>query len=236
MTLLEIRTKFIELSGRYDLITDTESYQDAGADFLILSGQRWLDRTFEVLKSSANYYATLSQGSWYVLVPECRIIRGVWISYSNGVVGMLKQLSLERMRHCFSQVTTSDSCPHFYAPCSIRTQPEVAGQLTVPPSTIVMEDNFPYNAVVFDVPVGEQVSAQVVGYFNNAQLVNDTDQNFWSVEHSWILVLAAMRAMEIAQRNREGVADWETAIRSEMLGLEYDHVDQISFPIKQMEG
>ena len=76
----------------------------------------------------------------------------------------------------------------------------------------------------------------MIGYFNNAQLVNDTDENFWSVEHSWILVLAAMRSMEIAQRNREGVADWETAIRSEMLGLEYDLVDSIPGRITQMEG
>jgi len=236
MTLLEIRTKFIELSGRYDLITDTESYQDAGADFFIASGQRWLDRTFEILKSTANYYATLASGGWYVLVPECRVIRGVWISYTNGVIDMLKPLSLERMRSCFSPNTTNGSCPHFYSPVSVRTQPEISGQLTVPPSTIVMEDNFPYNAVMFNVPVGEQVSVQVTGYFYHSLLVNDTDQNFWSVEHSWILVLAAMRAMEIAQRNTAGVADWESAIRSEMQGLEYDFVDQISFPIHQMEG
>jgi len=236
MTLLEIRTKFIELSGRYDLITDTESYQDSGADFFIASGQRWLDRTFEILKSTANYYATLAQGGWYVLVPECRVIRGVWISYTNGVVVTLKPLSLERIRHCFSLNTTDGGCPHFYAPCSIRTQPEIAGQLTVPPSTIVMEDNFPYNAIALDLPAGEQVSVQVTGYFYQSLLVNDTDKNFWSVEHSWILVLAAMRAMEIAQRNSAGVTDWETAIRSEMQGLEYDFVDQQSFPIRQMEG
>jgi len=236
MTLLEIRTKFIELSGRYDLITDTESYQDAGADFFIASGQRWLDRTFEILKSTANYYATLAPGAWYVLVPECRVIREVWISYTNGVVDMLKPLSLERMRSCFAPNTMDGSCPHFYAPCSIRTQPEIAGQSTVPPNTIVLQDNFPYNAIVLNVPVGEQVSVQVTGYFYHSPLVNDTDQNFWSVEHSWILVLAAMRAMEIAQRNTAGVADWETAIRSEMQGLEYDFVDQVSFPVKQMEG
>lgn len=236
MTLLEIRTKFIELSGRYDLITDTESYQDAGADFFILSGQRWLDRTFEVLKSSANFYATLAHGSWYVLIPECRVIKGVWVTNTTGVIGELKSLSYERMRRCYTQTPIEPGCPHFYAPCSIRTHPEVAGQLTVPPGTIVMEDNFPYNAIVLNVPVNEGVQIQVQGYFYQTPLVNDTDQNFWSTQHPWILVLAAMRAMEIAQRNREGVADWETAIRSEMLGLEYDYVDQVSFPVKQMEG
>lgn len=236
MTLLEIRTKFIELSGRYDLITDTESYQDKGVDFLIHSGQRWLDRTFEILKSTANYYATLATGAWYLLIPECRVIKEVWVTYTNGVIGELKSLSLERMRRCYTGNQTTGGCPHFYAPCSIRTQPEVAGQLTVPPSTIVMEDNFPYNAIVFDVPAGEQVTAQVTGYFYQSQLVNDTDQNFWSTQHSWILVLAAMRAMEIAQRNREGVADWEAAIKSEMMGLEQDLVDQYSHPIDQMES
>lgn len=233
MTLLEIRTKFIEFSGRYDLITDTESFQDNGANFLIQSGQRWLDRTFEILKSSANFYATLAANSYYLLIPECRVIKGVWATYQNGMIGALKSLTLERMRRCCSQTA---GCPYSYAPCSIRTVPETAGQLTVPPSTIVLEDNFPYNAIVFNVPFQEQVSIEVNGYFYQSLLVNDTDQNFWSVEHSWVLVLAALRAMEIAQRNSAGVADWETAIRSEMLGVEYDLVDQIAGPIRGMEG
>lgn len=240
MTLLEIRTKFIDLSGRFDLITDTESYGDAGADFLILSGQRWLDRTFEILKSSANYYATLAPLSYYLLIPECRVIKGVWVTYSNGIIRELKSFSFERMqstlRCCYSTNPITGGCPHFFAPCSIRTQPEIAGQSIVPPNTIVIQDNFPYNAIVFDVPISEQVSVTVNGYFYHSQLVNDTDVNFWSSEHPWILVLAAMRAMEIAQRNREGVADWETAIRSEMQGLEYDAVDQVARPIRQMEG
>lgn len=232
MTLLEIRTKFIELSGRYDLITDTESYQDNGADFLIVSGQRWLDRTFEVLKSTANFYASLAQDSWYLLIPECRTIKYVWATYSSGAVGELKNLPLERLLNRGS----GSGCPHFYTPCSIRTQPEVPGQSTIRPGTIVIEDNFPYNAVAFDVPFSEAVSIQVQGLFYQSPLVNDTDYNFWSTQHPWILVLAAMRAMEVAQRNRAGVEDWETAIRSEMLGLEYDHVDQIAHPIRQMEG
>ena len=236
MNLLELRTKLIEMSGRYDLITDTESYQDKGANFLIAAGQRWLDRTFEILKSSANFYATLEIGSTYLLVPECRVIVHVWATYQNGAIDKLKALSLERMRHCFAPYTATAGCPHFYAPCAIRTQPETPGQLTVPPSTLVLEDNFPYNAIVFSVPFQEQVSLEVNGYFYHAQLVNDTDTNFWSTEHPFVLVLAALRSMEIAQRNREGVADWETAIRSEMLGLEYDFVDQVSRPIRQMEG
>jgi hypothetical protein len=99
-----------------------------------------------------------------------------------------------------------------------------------------MEDNFPYNAIVFNTAFSEQTQLQVVGYFYQSPLVNDTDYNFWSTQHPWVLVLAAMRAMEVAQRNRDGVADWETAIRSEMLGLEYDYVEQLSLPIKQMEG
>ena len=233
MTLLEVRTKFIEMSGRYDLITDTESYQDKGADFLIASGQRWLDRTFEILKNSANFYATLAANSYYLLIPECRVVKGVWATYQSGMIGALKSLTLERMRRCCS---TTAGCPYAYAPCSVRTVPEIAGQLTVPPSTIVMEDNFPYNAIVFNIPFQEQVSIEVNGYFYHSLLVNDTDQNFWSVEHPWVLVLAALRSMEIAQRNREGVADWETAIRSEMLGIEYDLVDQVAGPIRQMEG
>ena len=237
MNLLEIRTKFTELSGRYDFVTDTESYGDNGANFLILSGQRWLDRTFEILKSSANYYTTLSQGNWYILVPECRTIKSVWVSSQNVRINELKPLSLERMRRCYAEPDANNiGCPHHYAPCSIRTQPEVAGQSTIRPGTIVLEDNFPYNAIAFDTAVSDGTQIEVNGYFYQSPLVYDTDENFWSTQHPWILVLATMRAMEIAHRNREGVADWETAIRSELQGLEYDYVDQLSLPIRQMEG
>ena len=127
----------------------TESYQDAGADFFIYAGQRWLDRTFEILKSYANFYGAIAIGTNYLLVPECRLVKGVRVIYSNGHVDRLKPLSLERLYHCCH----SGCSPHFYAPCSVRTQPELSGQLTAPSGSIVMQDNFPYNAVVFDMPI-----------------------------------------------------------------------------------
>ena len=41
MNLLEIRTKFRSISGRYDLVNS--DYSDNGANFFIEEGRKWLD-------------------------------------------------------------------------------------------------------------------------------------------------------------------------------------------------
>lgn len=52
MNLFEVRVHVVDLSGRYDLITDTTSYGNMGIDFFINSASRYLDlhTNQEVLK------------------------------------------------------------------------------------------------------------------------------------------------------------------------------------------
>ncbi len=68
------------------------------------------------------------------------------------------------------------------------------------------------------------------------KLVNDDDKNFWSERHPFILVMAAMRQVEVSYRNTEGQKDWEAAIRGELFGQELDWADQESQEVSQMEG
>ena len=72
MTLLSVRQRFVDLSGRYDLVIDSINWANNGADFFIQAGQRWLDRSGIIPKSDSKYYKALAEGAWYDLIPDCR--------------------------------------------------------------------------------------------------------------------------------------------------------------------
>ena len=63
MNLIQIREKFRDLSGRYDLVDDDAT---GTADFLINSGSKFLDRLAEVQKTTATYYKLLDPHGWNV--------------------------------------------------------------------------------------------------------------------------------------------------------------------------
>lgn len=80
MSLLEVRKRFIDYTGRFDLVVDAVSYADKGADFFITEGQRWLDRRSTLYESAARWFQPVAVGDWNVAVPQCRSIEGVWMS------------------------------------------------------------------------------------------------------------------------------------------------------------
>jgi len=84
MSLLEVRTQLIKITGRYDLVVDAVDYADNGADFYINAGQLWLDRRETHKKSFSRVFETVSAGEWYLTFQLCRAIKEVWISNSDG--------------------------------------------------------------------------------------------------------------------------------------------------------
>ena len=63
-TLIQIREKVAELSGRYDLVTDygAGTFTDAGADFFIKGAQDYLDRITETSHDRGEVILALAQG------------------------------------------------------------------------------------------------------------------------------------------------------------------------------
>ena len=56
MNYKDVRDKFVEISGRYDLITATN--EDNGADFFLNAGQKYLDRFLDAGKAIARSLPT----------------------------------------------------------------------------------------------------------------------------------------------------------------------------------
>ena len=91
MNLLDIRTKFIELSGRGDLVVDETDYADSGANFFINAGNRWLDRLENVSKSPGKTYKRIEDGDWYTTFNDCRAVKKVYVADDEERVEVVKK-------------------------------------------------------------------------------------------------------------------------------------------------
>ncbi|HUV85194.1 MAG TPA: hypothetical protein VMV86_05745 [Methanosarcinales archaeon] len=77
MNLLQIRTLWIERSGRTDLVVDTTDYVDNGANFFIQAGQRLLDSIQPHRKSYGKYIKDINIGQSSLFINNVRAIEAV---------------------------------------------------------------------------------------------------------------------------------------------------------------
>lgn len=243
MPLLAIRKQFVQFTGRYDLVTDDESWRDKGANFLIQTGQKWLDRQAEVSFGEQKSYFDLLVGSWYIMADNIRSVRYVYLSNADGERWPLCRRDYPEIAHMrlLDPGRTEHGCPKYYSIANINTSPATLNQTTVGrfgPTVTYVEPSNPWgkNAIVILPPTAERLLVEIQGLIYQPELVADSDMNVWSEEFPYILVLAACRQLEISYRNTSGAADWENAINAELLTLGYDLVDQVSNDITQIKG
>jgi len=82
--LSEVRAKFIELSGRDDLVNANDS--DNGANYFINAGQKFLDRRFGHEETSLEMSADADETWWTLEAPETLITAALYMlerSYRN---------------------------------------------------------------------------------------------------------------------------------------------------------
>lgn len=243
MNLLQLRTKLIQLSGRFDLVVDAPAgdYSDNGADFFINEGQKHLDRLDETQKSWASCFRFVEIGGFAAQVPYCRAIKEVWamstserwqlekVSLQDLIAGYLTSLPSER----------SQGSPAYYSPGLTRYIPENAPAADF--ESFICWVDIPagaheYNTILLDVPSSEKIALDVKGLFYTRVLTSDTDENHWSVAHPLLLIMSAQRQMEVINRNTQGVNDWDNAIGVEMKQLGMDLVEELIAGVSSMES
>jgi hypothetical protein len=241
MNLLQIRTKFRELSGRFDLVN--EDFSDNGADFFINEGRKFLDRLDETQKSWASCFKILSPNHFSISFPHCRAIKEVWIAdVVNGRWQLYKKDLQDLIAGYLTGLPSSRTAGSalYYSPCITRYIPEDAtvedieafvGYVEVPSGSA-----HEYNSILLNVPVQYQSMLDIRGLFYSMELVDDTDENYWSSIHPMLLYMSAMRQVEIVNRNTQGVNDWTSAIASEMAQIGMDLVEEHIAEVDQMEG
>lgn len=242
MSLVALREQFIKESGRYDLVVDTTDWADNGADFYINAGQLFLDRLETTKKSYSRVFTEVTADDWYVLFQLCRAIKEVWISNSDGEKWQLTKKDFDVIRAAYAEdpADLDSGDPLYYAPIYIRRSPETSSTVTIDffGSTEYTEsnDHYEYNGLVFMPPVDETMTLEIHGLFYHPKLESDSDTNYWTEVHPMELVMAACRALEVMNRNSEGVKDWTAAIKAELFGLGLDLVEEESADADEMEG
>jgi hypothetical protein len=244
MSLVSVRKQFAIYSGRYDLIVDRVTFADKGADFFIQSGQRYLDRTFDIFKAESRFYTELAAGSWYVLAPDCRVVDNVYLSNSTGARAELRRISLTEYKRIFRSdpmlAAQSADCIGTYCVSNLRVTPQIPVTITIDRwetatyNTTGLENNF--TGILISPSTTGDTTCEIYGKFYQPRLLVDNDTNIWSEQYEVVLVMAACRELEISYRNTVGVKDWEVAITSELHGVELDDADQESNYITKFRG
>ena len=239
MNLLQTRTQFRAISGRFDLVN--EDFSDNGADFYLNEGRKFLDRLDETQKSWASCFRFVEVGRFSASFPYCRAIKEVWAA-SSSARWQLEKMSLQDMIAGYLTGLPSSrsiGTPLYYSPCLTRYIPENAevgdiesfvGWVDVPAGGA-----HEYNALLINVPTDVKISLDIKGLYYSMELVEDTDTNFWSGAHPMLLIMAAMRQLEIVNRNTQGVKDWEASIRTDVAQLGMDLVEEIISEVTQIE-
>jgi len=259
MSLLEIRQKFLEASGRADLV-NASTYANLGADWFIQAGQRFLDRRLsEEPRLYARHSVSLPSGSYFTYFRHCRVIHEVWIANAEGRTKLRKMTQTE-LRELYPDIydgsldTTltppiqntamAAGKPLYWAPLIIQAAPD----LNAPLDNGVLSFRFDFDGIVLGegqvsyrgiylLPVmDEEYTVTVIGKFQQPRLSSDDDTNFWTEEEPDLLIFAAMYKLEGFYRNREGSRDWLEQIDEGLRGLEYDDAENDSVESNVMEG
>lgn len=237
MTLAEIRQKFIELSGRFDLIKPDGT--DNGADFFINAGQRWLDRQLDTGKCEATYYKMLDEGdSPIIQIQQARAIKEVYVTLTDGKRWQLNKGTRQDTRAAKGlTIGAMDSGPpRMYYPSSLRQHHNSDTELAPLLLDDTVSDSDGVSGIVLIPRPGVDCLLEIVGLFYSRPLVNEDHQTFWSVVHPDLLILASLARIEAFFRNFTGVKDYMASLQSDVAGIDMDAVAQQIVDIDQMRG
>lgn len=227
MSLLDIRKKFVESSGRYDLVVDTISWADAGADWFIKAGQRYLDRKLETGNARARYFQTLKAGDHTMRIRTARVIERVFRVTSDGKLPIVDAHTdcLRRLLIENAEAGTTGA-PLYYAPAPIRIGADSdLSALRGDYATVSYED-ISYSGLFFGTKADVAYAIEIEGLFYSPPLVADSSISFWTEENPEMLVMAAFMSLERFYRNFEGSKEARAQVDDLVQQLDFDYVAQ----------
>lgn len=247
-----LRKKFVELSGRYDLIN--ADLTDNGADFYIDAGQKWLDRLQDTGKMQAKNVQSVAAGTIKVYIAGLRAVREVWAGNSTDYLFELKKANLKYLRTLYGEQLgdVTQSTPEWYAPAIFRPFVDTSSTTTLsgyydiddlilPTGTTPV--HYTYHGIIICPPPDETYYISTYGLYYSPTLTATVaagtwtqTKSFWTETHPDVLIQAALRSLEEFYRNTEGVKDREAAVMSAVTGMDKDMAEEESYNISQMGG
>lgn len=244
MNLLELREQLVKLSGRYDLVINPSDYEDNGANFFINAGQRWLDRKTIDRQTVTRAVVIAPINSVSIELPMCRNIqRAFVIDSANDLRKELERMwPLDIRNTYYGHSDHVPGTPVHYAPTFTRnasTFPAsgpLAPYANFPDISPMAGANETFDGIIFGPACEREMAFEVCGRYYSVSMVKDTDNSYWSLNHPEILLQAAMRQIEVFQRNTEGVRDWDASITTSLMELDFDLVEEEFDGNQKMEG
>lgn len=224
MNLVEARQRFVEATGRYDLVEDTIDWVDDGADYFINQGVRFLDREL-ALPGKAITNAELKTGKWILPIPNLRALHHVSI-VKGGKVIRLRGMTYDALRcaYPFAEPFTnlSNAVPTRWALTDMRLLEVNLKELTAKKAAIILP------------PTNVDITLILEGLFLSPKLVKDDDINWWLEFEEGLVIDAASYTMEVYFRNRQGQLDKLIDLREDIAKIDKDDVEQATHKLDRM--
>ncbi len=229
MTLVTLRQKFVEISGRYDLVVDTSAWADNGADFFIQAGQNTLDQKVSSLpESEGRIYETLAASGHYVSFQKrCRAIIQVWANNDENRVE-LEKVPFDDLRNLYGDIIADidTGAPLYYSPAKLREIDVTDQNATGTFVNYTLSTSTDFRGIIIMPPVDEAYDIEILGKFHQLALTVDAQENFWTIMHPFTLIKAALYHLEVGYRNSEGQKDWMNAINLDVVEIDMDIVEE----------
>ena len=249
MNLLGIRELFVKISGRYDLVNPS-TFADNGADHFIQEGQRSLERRLNISATKAKFFTTLSEGGYKIELQNCRAIREVWVmdNAARSELTKLEEYDLRGQHQKFVSnmytvpLSTMDTGrPLYFYPTNLRRVPEDEdGSTDSAVLSSFLETTSPYDptytGIVLFPRAEKEFEVEVSGLFYSPKLTANTDENYWSVTYPNLLVMAAVKQVEIMYRGLKAGSSWDRLMEPELENIEKDMVEEEVSTVHNMRG
>jgi hypothetical protein len=244
MNRLQVRQQFRTLSGRFDLVNADGT--NNGADFFIDTGQKWLDRKIDHEKTVGRVFRVAPAGAYATTFQLSRSIEEVWAATADDGRWQLEKLAVQDFKDAYSDMPgdIDAGAPGYYTPAFLRGVPETGSDTVASGdldaylgfADIMVGDNYDWNGIVWMPPCEEETLIEIWGKFYVEPLDAEDAQNYWSVNHPDILVMAGLRQVEVFNRNTQGRQDWERAIMDMLSDVDKDVVQEELAEVDNMEG
>jgi hypothetical protein len=218
MNLLEVRTNLVELSGRFDLVVDTNTYDDRGANFFIQAGQRLLDGMIEAPNHMYEFPVSLTAGDPTIEFSEVRAVKRVRI-IDDGKTSYLDKAMLDNILESNPHLGDA-GLPNKYA---IGIKRDESGDSSGKKLFVSPKPNKDYDLIVECL-------------YLSTKLTEDDDVSWWSDNYPDLLIQAALYKAEVFLRNTQGSNDWLSQISFAVGLIDNDKVEEVAAEIDQMKN
>jgi len=237
LTLVELRTKAAEVSGRYDLVDVDDDYSDDGMDFFIHSAQTFLDKRAITQRSTNVIYDEKATGTWYYDFTRCQKIEDVWINNAEGR-NRLEKKTLNELKELYPGLIseTDQGTPLYYTPLSVRSTEDTDMDNLGAFFNHTKDASDAYRSILMLPPPDEAIVVELTGIFYADVLTEETDTNFWTNNYPDLFLMAILYKLETFNRSDRAIKYWRDTLDAELIQIDMNMVSEEVHEVNQIEG